>query len=317
MKNQISPRSMSFWRHFYDREETEKELTHSMIEWQEKWKWDFIKINPPACYHVLDWGAEYQFFKDPLREPELIKPLIQNVSDVSQLKRLDVHSGMLGRQLRVVRNLRSHFGPDLPLLETVFSPLEIAHRLMSSREHLLAFRRTNPRELHRMLSVIQDVYGRFMDAALDAGADGIFFATKWASSDLLTWADYEEFGKQYELPLLQSLAQRGAAVILHVCGARTYLQKMLDYPAGIYSYDFDAEGAPVAEDVVASTGKYVLGGVDPEKLNTDLQRVLDRCSQLRSLAGWLPGPSCVLLPQTPDKTIATLKSYLQGLLQTA
>jgi uroporphyrinogen decarboxylase len=301
--NQIGPHSISLWRHFYDREKTAEQLTPSMIEWQEKWRWDFLKINPAACYHVLDWGAEYQFFDDPLLEPKLLKPVVTSGKDVDKIKAVDVHAGALGDQLRVIRNLRSHFGPDLPIVETVFAPIEIAHRLMESREQLLQIRKRDPEALHRLLKTITQVFQKFCVAALEAGADGIFFATKWANQDLMSWADYEEFGKQYDLRILHPLFERNALLILHVCGPRTYLQKMLDYPALILSYDFFAEDVPDPVQLVQSSGKFVLGGVDQDRLKSDLEGVVQRCIQYKTLRKWIVGPSCVVPVDTPDDLI--------------
>lgn len=310
MMNRIKPRSISLWRHFYDRERTADELTQSMIEWQEKWRWDFIKINPAACYHVLDWGAEYQFSKDPLQEQKLIKPVVINEEDVEQIKPLDVHKGALGDQLKVIRNLRSHFGPDLPIVETVFAPIEIAHRLMQSREDLLRIRRRSPRALRQLLNTIMEVFQDFTAAALEAGADGIFFATKWATEDLMTWSDYEEFGKRYEMPILQNLAQKNALLILHVCGPRTYLQKMLDYPPPIISYDFFADGAPNPEQITQTNGRFLMGGIDQDHLKSDLPAVVQKCLQYKGIPNWIVGPSCVLPPNTPDETIERFRSEL-------
>jgi hypothetical protein len=63
-----------------------------MIEWQ-KTELDFLKVNPPACYHVLDWGAEYEFFSDPQRNAP--KSPIRTAEDFDASE-LDVRKGFLG-----------------------------------------------------------------------------------------------------------------------------------------------------------------------------------------------------------------------------
>jgi len=312
MKKVPKNRWMSLWRHFFERERTDTELTVSMIEWQEKWNWDLLKINPPACYHVLDWGAEYEFFSDPLKEPKLRKPVIRNVEDFSRIGGLDVQKGFLGDQLRVIRNLRSHFGTDLPIVETVFSPIEIAHRLMEGRSVLRQFLQTNPDGIHDLLGTITKVFSEFCLECLEAGADGIFFATKWATSDEMNWAQYQTFGKRYEMEILDPLVQKEALVILHVCGQRTFLSHMLDYPADIFSYDFFGEAVPSPEIVAQSTGKYVMGGVDPNLLVHDVHRAVDVAKRYSGVKGWLVGPSCVVLPETPSENILRMKEGLKG-----
>ena len=286
---------MSLWRHFFEREKTVDELTSSMIEWHEKWNWDFLKINPPACYHVLDWGAEYEFFEDPAREPELRKP----VENIRNIRILDPSAGTLGDQLHVIRNLRQHFGKELPIVETIFSPIEIAHRLMSSREAFDTFRKDSPQEAHQLLKIIHETFLEFALRCLAAGADGIFFATKWATSDWMSWNEYQEFGKKYELPILNALKKRDILLILHVCGDRTYLKQMLDYPVDIFSYDFFADGAPDPAEI----GKFVLGGIDPQRLVSDPDSVVEDCKRLAGMDQWLIGPSCVITPDTTDDAI--------------
>jgi uroporphyrinogen decarboxylase len=296
-------RWMSLWRHFFDRERTVDQLTSSMIEWQEKWNWDFMKINPPACYHVLDWGAEYEFFNDATREPELRKPVVSSDADIRNIPVLDPAKGVLGEQLQVIWNLRQHFGNELPMVETIFSPIEIAHRLMSSREAFDSLRKSSPQKAHDLLETIQETFLDFALRCLEAGADGIFFATKWSTSDLMSWNEYEEFGKRYEQPILSALHERNALLILHICGERTYLNRMLDYPADIFSYDFFAEGIPAPEEVVTHTGKFVLGGIDPQKLVSDPDRIVEDCKRLSAIPQWLVGPSCVITHEATNEAI--------------
>src|SRR3990170_3279672 len=106
MKKLPQNRWISLWRHFFHREKTVAQLTDAMVEWQEKGGWDFLKINPPACYHVLDWGARYQFHEDEFREPELAEPAILTGRDIERLEPVDTRGGALGEQLQVIRRLR-------------------------------------------------------------------------------------------------------------------------------------------------------------------------------------------------------------------
>lgn len=299
------------WRHFFDRERRADELTDSMIRWQERWNWDFMKINPPACYHALAWEAEYEFFDDPFREPELRKPVITTTEDVDKIQILDVTTGELAEQLKVIRNLRVYFGAELPMLETVFSPIEIAHRLLTGREALLSMWRRSPKSVHILLNRITKTFTQFCLKALDAGANGIFFATKWATKDLLTWEEYTELGTAYEMQIINALNHRGALIVLHVCGERTYLENMLGYQVDAFSYDFFAHGALDARIVPSHTGKQVIGGIDPELLGKDPKAAADKCKKYQTIEKWIAGPSCVVPPGVTDQAIETFLSQLK------
>jgi uroporphyrinogen decarboxylase len=313
LQKQPEKRWMSLWRHFYDQEKTADQLTATMIQWQEKWNWDLLKLNPAACYHVLDWGAEYEFHNDPLKEPSLLKAAIKTVDDFKRIGRLDVNYGALGDQLKVIRNLRTRFGPDLPILETVFSPPEIAHRLMSGREAFSVFLKEDAEAVHGLLKTITDVFEQFCLACLEAGASGIFFATKWANSDSMTREEYERFERPYDLQILNRLAARNALIVLHVCGPNTYLSEMLDYPSDILSYDFFAPGNPDAVELIRNSEKFVMGGVDPQRLKTDLNSVVKDCERFLKFDHWMTGASCVVLPDTPDSAVQELKNRLWAL----
>jgi uroporphyrinogen decarboxylase len=255
----------------------------------------------------MDWGAEYEFFDEESREPELRKAIVFSEKDISRIAPLDIQNGMLGTQLRVLRNLRSHFGKDLPIVETVFSPIEIAHRLMTGREAFLALLQKSPDAVHQLLATITKDFLHFCFHCLDAGADGIFFATKWATTDLLNWEEYQQFGKQYEMQILSELQKRNALIILHVCGEHTYLEHMLDYPADIFSYDFFSEGAMPPAQVVEQTGKFVLGGIDPARLVMNSDSVIRDCKELSVIEKWLVGPSCVITYEATDEAIQKVK----------
>lgn len=303
----------SLWRHFFHRERTSEELTDSMVKWQERWRWDFLKNNPPACYHALDWGAAYQFYPDPLREPTLIEARIQTERDLESVTAPAPDQGMLGEQLQTIQNLRHHFGPDLPIVQTIFSPIEIAHRLMTGRKQLLEHLRTSPTMLQNLLQKITDVFSEYSLKCLDAGADGIFFATKWAASPYMKWNEYERFGKPYEMQMLNTLRSRKAWIILHVCGEQTYLDRMLNYDVDVFSYDFFGKGVPDPETVTAQTGKFVLGGINADRLQADTAGVLKQMERYAKINLWMAGPSCVVPPQVGDAAIEKLQERLSSL----
>ena len=48
--------AVTVWRHFYHRETTARGLADAMVDFQERFGWDLMKINPRASYHMEDWG---------------------------------------------------------------------------------------------------------------------------------------------------------------------------------------------------------------------------------------------------------------------
>lgn len=93
---------------------------------------------------------------------------------------LDPHAGALARELEAVRLVAHGLAGSRPLLMTIFSPLTLAYKLAGEQvaEHL----RGHPAAVHGGLEIIARTTADFARAALEAGADGLFFATQLASA---------------------------------------------------------------------------------------------------------------------------------------
>ena len=64
---------VALWRHFFVEETSRAGLVEAMVRWQETYDWDFLKINPRACYHVQDWGNQYEFSGGEHVKPSLVR----------------------------------------------------------------------------------------------------------------------------------------------------------------------------------------------------------------------------------------------------
>ena len=51
---------ISFWGHFYHRESTARDLAEATLEFQDRYDWDWVKLNPRKHYHCEDWGVRYR-----------------------------------------------------------------------------------------------------------------------------------------------------------------------------------------------------------------------------------------------------------------
>ena len=51
----------SFWRHFFHKEHHAEGTAEAMLDFQERFDWDFMKINPRADYHVEGWGLKQEW----------------------------------------------------------------------------------------------------------------------------------------------------------------------------------------------------------------------------------------------------------------
>jgi uroporphyrinogen decarboxylase len=79
------------------------------------------------------------------------------------------------------------------------------------------------------LETITESSVRFIDAARQNGIAGVFLALQHATYDLLTEAEYQEFGRPYDLRVLEA-AQGLWFNLLHLHGSNVMFDMVSDYP---------------------------------------------------------------------------------------
>ena len=307
---------VSMWRHFYDREETAEGLAEAMLGFQRRFDWDFMKVNPRAQYHVEDWGARFHYGGDPKVGPTPVHFPVGSPEDWRMLEPLDPRKGSLGEQLHALHLIAQGLGGDVPFVMTVFTPLAIAARLAESDEAMLRHLREHPQEVHATLKMITETFRAFVTECLNAGADGIFFATTtWASRDLLTDAEYQEFGRPYDLRVLEA-ASEAEFNILHVCKSHNMLQALADYPVHALNWDARDDTNPSLKGARAFTMRPLIGGVGRDMLRDGqpgevAAEVTDAIAQTES-RGFMVGPGCSIAPQCPDENLYALREAFVG-----
>lgn len=298
---------ISFWRHFFEKETSAEGLSEAMLGFQHQYEWDFMKVNPRACYHAEPWGCRFQFSGQAHIEPKLLEPAIKTADDWRKIKPLPPTAAALGEQLEALRLIKKGLRGEVPFVETVFTPLSVAGRLTGSDDVMLEHLRQYPERVHEALEAITTTFVNFAQACLDVGADGLFFATTgWATYDRLTDAAYEEFGRPYDVRVLRAVA--GAPLnILHVCRSRNMLWKLLDYPAQAVNWATADPTNPRLGEVWQRGHRAVIGGIDhvstlrqgtPAAVRAEVQAAVDQTRQ-----GLFIGPGCSISPQTPEPNL--------------
>src|SRR6185436_11702980 len=111
--------------------------------------------------------------------------------------------GALGEQIEAVRLLRKSLPSDVPLIETVFTPIailgEMAHQPRDLKNHMT----THPEQVRAALEAVTATFERLVPALLEAGADGIYFATvDWAMRDLMSAEEHRDWARPTDLRLI-------------------------------------------------------------------------------------------------------------------
>ncbi|TAK27114.1 MAG: uroporphyrinogen decarboxylase [Chloroflexota bacterium] len=298
----------SLWRHFYDRETTVEGLAESMLWFQSRYQFDFLKVNPRAQYHVEDWGVRYRYSSDPHQKPQLVEAPVHQPSDWTRIGPLRPDQGALGEHLRALRLIKQGLKGEVPFIQTIFNPLSIAGDLVATDTDLVNDLRQNPRLVKHALEVITETFVRFALACLDVGVDGIFFATTTlATRATLTPAEYEEFGRPYDLRVLSAIADAPFNV-LHVCQDDSLVLELADYPVRALSWAATSPSNPSLGGVLRNIAdKAVIGGLsqdaltadDPNQAVEEVVRARDETERRR----WMLGPNCSIPTRSRDQVI--------------
>lgn len=308
----------SFWRHFFHLEHTADGTAEGMLWFQREFDWDLMKVNPRADYHVQDWGVKLRLSNNELENHVKLSFPISSVEDWSKIKPLMPTSPVLAEHLKLISILRSRSDRELPILMTVFTPLSVAGRLVGNHQLLVEHLRTAPEHIHSALRAITDTLVAFVSELRNAGADGLFFATThWASSDLLTWEEYEQFGVPYDLEVIRA-AESDAVNLLHVCGSNNFLIQLaaLPYPAKMINWDSsDPTNLPLDKALERFSGRTLVGGVDyrgwlkrsrPDEMPNFI-RELKRRFDLSQL---IIGPGCAVEAGTDMNNLRAIRELL-------
>ncbi len=110
--------------------------------------------------------------------------------------------------------------PEAPLLQTVFSPLAQAKNL-AGNDTLIAHLRLYPEAVMKGLATIAETTRRFVEACLETGIDGVFYAIQHAQASLLTLDEYKTFGLPHDEKVLEPVQELWCN-LLHLHGHDVY-----------------------------------------------------------------------------------------------
>lgn len=303
---------VSMWRHFYSMENSAPTLAEAMLGFQDRFDWDFMKVNPRAYYHVEDWGVRIKYDGDS--SPRVVAVPVKAPTDWSKLKVLDVNKGVLKEHLLALEMISRELKGEVPFIMTVFTPLSIASRLTTSEEVFLNHLREHTSEVNQALEVITETFISFSKACLERGASGLFYATtSWATTDSLTEEEYKRFAMPSDLKLLSALPPAGFHV-LHVCRNNNMLALLKNYP--VHAFNWDARGAG---NLSLSEGKKILGDrtviggmphdrtlvtAPPEQLAAQVEELHTSMGD----RGWMLGSGCTFPPDTPVENLRAIRN---------
>lgn len=306
---------VALWRHFPNDDQDAASLAKAVTNWQTTFDWDMVKVTPASGYTVEDWGARFVPRGNREGTRECIRRPVQHPRDWESLWPLNVNEGVLGRELEALRLVRAAVGPDVVVAQTVFSPLTVA-RSLAGEECWLSHLRDHPLEVRHGMSIIADSYARFAEACLHHGADGIFFATQCATTDLLTEDEYAEFGIPYDRHVMGAFVGPKVLSILHIHGFNIMFDLLAStYPVDIINWH-DRRTAPTLSEARGVTRRGLMGGINewqtliwgsPAEVQAEVQDAIAHTGG----RGYIVGAGCVVPIDIPERNLRAARSSVE------
>ena len=317
---------VSAWGHFYHLENSAEAMARSMLAFQERYDWDYMKVNPRASYHCEGFGAEYTQSGVVGARPVCTRHPLHAAGDWRKLVPLSPSEGALGEHLRALDTLRRGLAGRVPFMMTVFSPLMIASFLAGLRSDfsnlravagaVLGMYREDPQAVRAGLAAIAETFAAYVRRLAAGGVDGIYYATVWGSDLLVTPEEYRSLARPWDLQVLEAAAGLPFNM-LHVCGNRIHFESMADYPAHAIHWDNHGERNPPLDDPRARPPRVIAGGVHRGLLasGTPEQVGVQAREALRATGGrsFLLAPSCAIaLAETPEANLRALRAAVEN-----
>jgi uroporphyrinogen decarboxylase len=254
---------VALWRHFPVDDQSPDNLAEAHLAYQRTYDFDLVKVTPASSFCLKDWGADDVWEGSTEGTRRYTKYAITDPIDWERLSVIDPSAPHLAGQLACLRKIRQGLGPDTPVLQTIFNPLAQAKHLAAD-DTLLAHLRQYPEAIMKGLDTITKTTHRFIQAALETGIDGIFYAVQHAQASLLSQDEFISFSQTSDLALL-GLAGDLWCNILHLHGDHIYFDVLSKYPVHVMNWH-DRETAPSLSEAQKRFKGVLCGGLRRDSL---------------------------------------------------
>lgn len=219
---------VALWRHFPVDDQAPETLAAAAPDFQRHYDFDLVKVTPASSFCLKDWGVEDDWEGHTEGTRRYTKHVVQSPRDWEHIPVLDpLKAPHLSGQLACLRLIRGGLGPEVPILQTIFSPLAQAKNLASG-ETLIIHLRQHPAAVMKGLEAIAETTRRFVEACLEAGIDGVFYAIQHAQAGILTFDEYKTFGLTTNKIVLEP-AKSLWCNLLHLHGLNIYFDLVSSY----------------------------------------------------------------------------------------
>lgn len=287
---------VALWRHFPVDDQDPTRLAQATLNFQNTFDFDLVKVTPASSFCLRDWGVQDVWKGATEGTREYVNRVIKEPDDWARLPVLNPTRGYLADQLESLKIITSELGDSVPVIQTIFNPLTQAKNL-SGQQKLISHMRKYPQAVHAGLKIIAESTRRFIEAIQQSDIAGVFYAVQHAQHGMLTPQEYREFGRAYDLELLEATKMYWLNM-LHLHGEDIMFETLADYPVQIMNWhDLDTE--PSLNEGLKQFQGAVCGGLrreqtmvlgTPEQVKAEANQAI----QITSGKRFILGTGCVV-----------------------
>lgn len=308
----------SLWTHLPGIDLDPVLLAEKTYEFYKTYDVDFIKTMNNGMYAIEDFGCTVDYSEiEKGGVAKVISTPISEASDWLKLTPCSVNEGSLKRELTALKLLlEKTAGEDVPVLFTIFSPITTADKI-SGKKLLTHIREGHGDEVKKALEVITETTMALAKEVIRMGADGIFYASQMSTYDTMTAEEYLEYGKPYDLNVLDA-AKDGWFNTIHAHGNNIMFDILKDYPVAVFNWHA-GETLPELDEAFLLTGKCLMGGlkrmdITNRNKNEIQNQIYESFKTLNGLHQILT-PGCVIRYPLDDEMLGyvkRIKEYIEG-----
>jgi uroporphyrinogen decarboxylase len=301
------------WGHTYREEWSPEELAAVTVARARRFGWDFVKFQPRASCFAEAFGSLYDPSGHRMRAPILIKPAVPDLESWSSVR--VANRKALDDQVRAIGLVARELGPDVPVIQTVFSPVTVGGYLVGkSQSRVLRELRKHPEVVAPVLDGIAEELVEFSRRSIDAGAAGVFYAISgYAGRKVLAEEVYRDLVLPYDLTVLDALPRSAWFNVVHLCGSNLNFALARDLPAQAVSWSIHNQGNPSLAEGREISGRAVMGGLSQRGTlvygpDSKIEAETRAAIEVTGGRGLLIAPGCSVPPRVREAHLAAMMS---------
>jgi len=303
------------WGHTFKQEWSAHELAAITVEKARRFGWDFVKFQLRASVFAEAFGSKYQPSGHSLRAPILLQAAVPDLDAWRSVEL--VNPKVLDEQVESIGMVARQLGPDVPVIQTIFSPITVGGYLVGkSQSRMVRELRKHPEIVGPALEKVAKALVDFSRQSVEAGAAGVFYAISgYAGRKVMPENVYRDLVLPYDLAVLDALPREAWFNVLHLCGSHLNFALARDLPTQAVSWSIHNQGNPSLAEGREIAGRAVMGGLSQRatlvygpasKIEAEARAAVEETGG----RGLIVAPGCSVPPRVRETNLAAFASSL-------